>query len=249
MSECIKPDYTQLRLAPPKTDRPTILVNMVMSADGKTVIGQTERGLGSPTDQRLMREIRANADVILNGANTLRASGTSSSIDHKELKKLRDAQGKNSPPISAVLSRSGNLPLHRAFFQSSEFKAIVYLADTVRMDRKNRLQATGRKIHIVPSDNTILATIHHMRSELKANVLLVEGGPTINNEFFKRDLVDHYFLTLAPIIVGSHETISGIETRPSWAPNQVRRLTLVAAQPNAKTGEVYLHYQRLETTK
>ena len=73
-----KPDYTALSFPPPPADRPTVILNMVSSADGRAVIEGTERGLGSPTDQRLMRELRVHADVVLNGAGTLRASGTSS---------------------------------------------------------------------------------------------------------------------------------------------------------------------------
>ncbi|MCZ2108808.1 MAG: hypothetical protein LC118_04470 [Dehalococcoidia bacterium] len=63
----VKPDYTSLDLPEPPPERPYVLLNMVMSADGKVVIEGTEQGIGSRTDQRLMRELRVNADVVLNG--------------------------------------------------------------------------------------------------------------------------------------------------------------------------------------
>lgn len=73
----MKPDYTRLEFGAAPLDRPYVILNMVSSIDGKAVVEGSEKGLGSKTDQRLMRELRTNADTILNGAGTLRASGTS----------------------------------------------------------------------------------------------------------------------------------------------------------------------------
>lgn len=99
-----KPDYTALDPPPPPPDRPWVFANMVMSADGKSVLAGTERGIGSATDQRLMRELRVNADVVLNGAGTLRASGTSSRLGDAALEAIRTARGKPPVPVAAVLS-------------------------------------------------------------------------------------------------------------------------------------------------
>ena len=116
-----KPDYTSLDLPPAPPDRPYVLMNMVMSADGKVVIEGTEAGIGSTTDQRLMRELRTNADIVLNGANTLRASGTSSRLGDESLEALRIARGKPRYPIAAVVSRSGALPLERDLLHGARF--------------------------------------------------------------------------------------------------------------------------------
>jgi riboflavin biosynthesis pyrimidine reductase len=123
-----KPDYTALDLPPPPAYRPYVLINMVMSADGKVVIGGTEQGLGSKTDQRLMREIRVNADMIVNGASTLRASGASPRLGDASLEEIRLARGVTRYPIGAVISRSGELPLDRIFFTATDFDAVVYLS-------------------------------------------------------------------------------------------------------------------------
>ena len=90
-----------------------------MSADGKAVIKGTEQGIGSSTDQRLMRELRLHADIVLNGAETLRTSGTSSRLGFKDLDEIRQSRGK-AVPIAALLSRSGNLPIEKKFFQGQQ---------------------------------------------------------------------------------------------------------------------------------
>ena len=40
------PDYTELLFPPAPVDRPTVILNGVMSADGKAVIKSTEQGIG-----------------------------------------------------------------------------------------------------------------------------------------------------------------------------------------------------------
>ncbi len=238
-----EPNYTSLDLPPPPADRPYVLINMVMSADGKAVIEGTERGLGSPADQRLMRELRVNADVVLNGAGTLRASGTSSRIDAEELEALRLERGKSRAPIAAVLSRSGDLPLDRAFFRSDAFDAVVYLSEAAPSQRRTALETTGRRLVIVPAGGEIAAALRHMRREFKANVLLVEGGPTINGELFRLGLVDEYFLTLGGLVVGGERALTAVQWPGATSMEAVQRLELLSAVPNGETGEVYLRYR------
>ena len=123
-----KPDYTSLDLPPPPPGRPYVVMNMVMSVDGKVVVEGTEQGIGSKIDQRLMRELRVNADVVLNGANTLRASGTSSRLGDEILEQIRTSRGKPRYPVAAVVSASGDLPLDKIFFTARDFPAVIYLS-------------------------------------------------------------------------------------------------------------------------
>lgn len=244
MVEPVKPDYTALELPPAPADRPYVLVNMVMSVDGKVTIEGTERGLGSEMDQRLMRELRVNADVVINGAGTLRASGTSSRIGDAALEELRLRRGKPRHPTAAVLSRSGDLPLDRAFFTARDFDAVLYLSEAAPEDRRTALIATGRPVFDLPAGREVESMLRHMRRELGAEVLLVEGGPTLNGELFDRGAVDEYFLTLGPVIVGGRRMLSAVESDRPLSREAVTRMDLVSAVPNPATGEVYLHYRR-----
>ncbi len=238
----MKLDYTSLELPPPPADRPYVLVNMVMSADGKVVIEGNEKGIGSPTDQRLMREIRVNADMILNGASTLRISGTSPRLGDTGLEELRMSRGKPRLPTSAVVSRSGNLPLDRVFFTARDFDAVVYLSSAAPKRARHAITATGRPLYEVPEGNEIPAMLRHMRHELGAEVLLVEGGPETNGQLFRLDAVDEFFLTLGPVVVGGRGTLTAVSGEAPATLGSVTRLELVSAVPNPETGELYLRY-------
>ena len=249
----MQPDYTSLEFGRPpgggdssegaRSQRPYVITNMVMSADGKVVLEETEQGLGSANDQRLMRELRVHADVVLNGAGTLRKSGTSSRLNSERLTALRLERGKPAAPIAAVLSRSGDLPLERAFFRERDFEAVVYLSDAAPVARRQAIEATGRPVHVVPDADGVPSMVRHMHASLGAELLLVEGGPTILGQLFERDLVDEYFLTLSGVIVGGGAP-TPVEGRRISTLASIVRFDLVSAVVNQEDGEVYLRFRR-----
>lgn len=241
--ELTTPDYTSLALPPPPPDRPYVLVNMVMSADGKAVIGSTEEGIGSETDRRLMRELRVNADVVLAGAGTLRATGTSPRLGDPALEQLRLDRGKPRLPVAAVLSRSGDLPLERVFFTARDFEAVVYLSASAPASRRQAVVASGRPVVDLPAGLEIPAMLRHLRERLGASVVLVEGGPDLNAQLLRLDAVDEYFLTLGPMLVGGRDTPSVVGGPAAFPRDAVRHLDLLSATPNPETSEVYLRYK------
>lgn len=238
-----KPDYTALDLPEAPHDRPYVIANTVMSADGKSVIEGTEQGIGSEVDQRLMRELRVNADVVLNGAGTLRASGTSSRLGDEALEAIRIAQGKPRTPVAAVLSRSGDLPLERPFFTADDFPAVVYLSEQAPEERRAAIAATGRPVVTLPDGSEFPEMLRHMRHDLGADVLLVEGGPTVYAELYARDAIDEAFVTLGPVVVGGADTLTAVAGERAFTRDEAKRLALLSAHPNPETDEVYLRYR------
>lgn len=238
-----RPDYTALTFPAPPSDRPYVIVNMVSAADGKVTIEGTERGLGSKSDQLLMRELRVHADVVLNGAGTLRASGTSSRLDAEYLERLRLERGKTARPVAAVISRSGDLPLERAFFTSDAFEAVVFLSSAAPAARRAAIAATGRPVVDVPPGKELVFALRHMREALGCALLLVEGGPRLNGDLLAAGAIDELFLTLGPVLVGGGAPRTAIENDvpPSIAGSTP--LDLLHAIPNPDTDEVYLRYR------
>ena len=238
------PDYAALEFPEAPADRPYVIVNMVASVDGKTVIEGSERGLGSAADRRLLRELRVHADIVLTGAGTLRASGHSPRLNDDALEALRVTRGKPRLPIAATLSRSGDLPLDNRFFSGSDFEGVLYLSDGAPADRAAALAAAGRPVQRVPAGDEAPSMLAHMREALGCRLLLLEGGPTLNGEFFRRGLVDELFLTVGPLVVGGDGASSAVETPGHPATHEgARRLTLLSAHQNAETSELYLRYR------
>ena len=238
------PDYAALEFPGAPADRPYVIVNMVASVDGKTVIEGSERGLGSAADRRLLRELRVHADIVLTGAGTLRASGHSPRLNDEALEALRVSRGKPRLPIAATLSRSGDLPLDNRFFSGSDFEAVLYLSDDAPAERAAALAAAGRPVHRVPAGDEAPSMLAHMREALGCRLLLLEGGPTLNGEFFRRGFVDELFLTVGSLVVGGDGAPSAVETPGHPATHEgARRLALLSVHRNPETSELYLRYR------
>lgn len=237
------PDYAALTIPEPPPDRPYVLVNMVTSANGKTTIEGSERGLGSPADQQLMRMLRTNVDAVLNGATTLRASGSSPAVEDPALVAVRKARGLSATPLGVVLTRSGNLPLDDTFFTSPAFEAIVVATDQTPTDELDRLCSSGRTVEVVPSADVALGLMRLLRQRYGVGSVLCEGGATVNGLLFDAGVVDELFLTIAPRAVGGEGVLTPVRAGrpPSFAATW--RLDLVSSIPNHATGEVYLRYR------
>ena len=235
-------DYTTLDFPPPPDDRPYVAINMVMSADGHTVVEGSERGLGSATDQRLMRELRVHFDVVLNGAATFRASGTSARLNNPALEQWRVERGMTASPIAAVLTRSGNLPPERRFFTDHSFEAIIYLSSAAPGGTRERLAALGRPVVEVPAGDEVQAALQHMHTELGARRVLAEGGAVLNGALIRQNLADEYFLTLAPRITGGATAHPAVQWPGETTRSEIRELSLLHMIP-AETGEVFLRYR------
>lgn len=79
---------------PAPADRPLVVMSMIASVDGGTAVDGRSGGLGHPTDKAVFRLARAAADVVLVGAQTVRA---------ERYRPLPE------PKLLAVVSGSGDL--------------------------------------------------------------------------------------------------------------------------------------------
>lgn len=236
------PDYTTLTF-PPARDRPYVILNMVSSLDGHVTTGRSEEGLGSKADQRLMRELRVHADVVLDGAQTLRISGASPRLGDPALEELRVSRGKPRLPIIATVSASGNLPLDGIFFTGEDFTAVVYAADDMPAHRRRALAGTGREVVEVPVNDPVPAMLDHMHRELGCGLLLCEGGPGVNRLFFDAGVVDEFFLTVGPLVVGGQGRLGPVGGHEMFAPDRMPRFDLLHTIANDETSELYLRYR------
>jgi riboflavin biosynthesis pyrimidine reductase len=169
---------------------------MVATVDGRAALNGSAVGIGSIADKRLMRELRAEADVVLHGAGTVRADPLSARVP-ADLVPQRIASGLTPQPLGAIVTRSGNLPAHHPYYESA---TVIYLASD----------------HLVPVNEPTVEVCHvESVSEAIADLgrrgatrILCEGGPTLNAALFGAELVDEIFLTIAPKLVGGHDPLT-----------------------------------------
>ncbi len=206
--------YDDLRdqLPKPPAGRPYTMLNMVTSVDGKAAVRGKAAPLGSDLDHRLMRAIRAANDAVLNGAGTLRAEGIDSRVG-AAWGARRAARGLPAQPLTAVVTRAGDLPLDRGWFRHEGIERVVLAGAGLAADpdRHAALAARARVI-LAPTPEPEPAWIARtLREACGVRYLLVEGGPHLNGALIAAGLVDEICWTLAPKIAGGGERLTLVE--------------------------------------
>ena len=209
--------YGNFGFPAPPAERPWIYSNFVQSLDGiTTLLGRHASGgeiSQSREDRWLMDLLRAHADGILLGMNTLieeqRSRGPESrgivfQVADPKLRELRKRLGKGRER-NIFVTRAADLAL-------SQYK--VFDGDVVDSGiltspaGAERLRARGSRPHVAiiaagegDTVNLELA-VRRLRQELGIEYLLCEGGPTLYGNLARADLIDEKFMTVSPIETG-----------------------------------------------
>jgi riboflavin biosynthesis pyrimidine reductase len=210
--------YGNLGFPSASLDRPWVYTNFVQSLDGiTTLLGQHASGgeisQSSPADRWLMDLLRAHADGLLMGMNTLREEQRQRGPDSRgivfrvadpTLQELRRKLGKPRER-NIFVTRAADLDLSRHKVFDGDVVDAAILTSPDGADRL-RAQGTHPSVAVIGAgekDRFDLATgISKLREELGVQHLLCEGGPTLYGNLARADLVDEKFMTVSPIEVG-----------------------------------------------
>lgn len=188
--------YADLDLSPARrrdATRPYVIVNMISTLDGKVALGGKTAGIGSAADRTLMRTLRSRADAVMVGANTLRAERLSLGLDDPT---------RVPHPLAVVLTASGDVPLEQNLILGKEQDLLVMVPEGVTLQ-------TGRgrgRIAVVPAGErgaiSLAEALRTLKTEHAVDLLVVEGGPSLNHSMVRDSLVDELFVTLSPKLLG-----------------------------------------------
>jgi len=199
----------------PHAGRPWLLLNMITSVDGSTHISGTSGGLGGPADQKVLSTLRSVADVILVGSGTVHAENyRAPQVPGDEAGRRRVERGQSPLPRLAVVSGSGKLNPEIPMFDKNETRSMRPLIYTSENGERKLLENFEDKAEIVTLD----ADLVDLSCVLKdlfgrgAQVVLAEGGPSLNHQLIEAQLVDELCLTISPLLVGGES--SGIVNGP-----------------------------------
>jgi 2,5-diamino-6-(ribosylamino)-4(3H)-pyrimidinone 5'-phosphate reductase len=210
---------------PSSPERPFLAINMVSTVDGRAALNGSAVGIGSSIDHRLLFELRAEADVVLHGAGTVRADPLSARVP-SDLVAQRIARGQSPQPIGAIVTRSGNLPAQHPYYDSA---TLIYLTS----DRPVHVDRPTVEISRVPDVRGAVCDL--ARRGVKR--VLCEGGPTLNSALFQAHLIDEVFLTIAPKLLGGEDPLTIVR-----GPRFAEMLRLQLRSLVEVDGELFLRY-------
>ncbi len=185
---------------PTPPDRPWLMTNMIVSADGATAVGGLSGPLGGPADLAVFLALRSVSDAIVVGGQTVRAEryrppGPGSA----DARAARAARGQQERPLLAVVTASLDLEPDLPLFTDPTYRPLVATVDGADPDRRRALAAVA-DVAIVGDDRVDMAVLLAELGRRGHRVVLAEGGPSLNAQLITADLVDEWNLTIAPLL-------------------------------------------------
>ncbi|SHM76913.1 pyrimidine reductase family protein [Actinacidiphila paucisporea] len=183
-------------------ERPYVRANMVASLDGAAHADGRSAPLSSPGDMRVFGTLRALADVIIVGAETVRQEGYRPAKARRDFAEQRAADGQSPAPVIAVVTRRLDLDFDAPLFREPAAPTLVLTGTTAPQKRLAAAREAGARVVLAGDDgiNPVravaeLAALGHTR-------LLHEGGPRLLAQFAAAGALDELCLTVAPLLVG-----------------------------------------------
>lgn len=184
---------------PAPVDRPWVVVNMITSLDGAIEIDGRSGGLATAGDKAVFRSLRGVADTILVAAGTARAENYGPPKLDQGASRRRVAAGQASVPRLAVVTRTCALDPDSRLFENGYKPLVITTIDAVA---DADLVARARWLRAGSGTVDLAATLRQLREE-GDEIVLVEGGPTLNAHLLRAGLVDEWCVTIAPLLAGA----------------------------------------------
>jgi len=209
--------YGRLGFPAPHAERPWTYANFVQSIDGiASFKGKHAAGSDisqSAEDRWLMDLLRAHADAILMGVNTLveetlswpelnGGRGPVYYIEDERLRDLRARLGRATEKVIFVTASAAIDPRAYRVFDGDLMQAFVL---TTRAGAA-RLKARDEQAQVITAGDDKLIDLQEamriLRAEMGIRYLLCEGGPTLYGSMARAGLIDEKFVTVSPVEIG-----------------------------------------------
>ncbi|MFE9610006.1 pyrimidine reductase family protein [Streptomyces sp. NPDC006012] len=213
--------------------------NMVSTLDGAAQYEGRSQPISGPADMRIFGTLRALADVVVVGAETVRQEGYRPARARAEFAAAREAAGQGPAPAIAVVSARLELDFTLPLFTAPLVPTLVLTGAAAAPDRIAAAERAGARVMIAGDGAEVdparavraLAGLGHTR-------LLTEGGPRLLGRFIAAGALDELCLTLAPMLTaGDAQRIAG--GPPVAVPRRFELVSLLE-----ETGYLFARYQR-----
>jgi 5-amino-6-(5-phosphoribosylamino)uracil reductase len=182
-------------------------MNLAITADGRIATANRQiTSFGSRRDLTHLFNLRAAADAVMCGAQTVREGPINLDAGPPRFQRLRLRRGLAEQPTRVVVSGSCHLPDGLRILQPSPAPLIVLTTSRAPLHRLSRLESRG--VHCARFGRRELdlkAALQWLRTRHDIRRLLVEGGSQLNASLLRAGLVDELYLTLCPIVFGGSE--------------------------------------------
>ncbi len=225
-------------------DRPFVLVNMAMTADGKiATANRAVASFGSARDHEHLLELRATADAVMSGARTVDSAKINLGPGGAKFRRLRRQRGLAEYNVRVLVSGGGSINPRAEVFKHRFSPIIVLTTRRTSAAKLRQLRMLADEVKVCGETEINFRTaLRWLRARWGVARLLCEGGGELNDALFGAGLVDELHLTVCPKIFGGR-------TAPTIADGSGRLQLAAATQFKLKStrrvaDEMFLVYSR-----
>ncbi|MEU9735416.1 pyrimidine reductase family protein [Streptomyces sp. NPDC048002] len=195
----------------PASDEPRLRANMVSTLDGAAQHDGRSQPISCPADMRIFGTLRALADVVVVGAETVRQEGYRPARARAEFAARREAAGQAPAPAVAVVTAGLDLDFSLPLFTSPLVPTVVLTGAGADPSRVAEAERAGARV-VTAGDGAGVdpARVVQGLAGLGYRRLLTEGGPRLLGQFVAAGVLDEICLTVSPMLTaGDAQRIAG----------------------------------------
>ncbi|MGQ5574383.1 pyrimidine reductase family protein [Streptomyces sp. ECR3.8] len=195
----------------PEGSAPWLRGNMVSTLDGAAQHEGRSQPISCPADMRVFGVLRALADAVVVGAETVRQEGYRPARARAGFAAAREAAGQGPAPAIAVVSASLDLDFSLPLFSSPLVPTLVLTGAGADPERVAAAEKAGARVVVAGEGAGVdPARAVHALAELGHTRLLTEGGPRLLGQLIAADVLDELCLTVSPTLTaGEAQRIAG----------------------------------------
>jgi 2,5-diamino-6-(ribosylamino)-4(3H)-pyrimidinone 5'-phosphate reductase len=211
--------------------RPTVLVNVAMSADGK--ISTRERRqvrISGALDRSRVDLMKAESDAIMVGIGTVLADNPSLTIKSPELRQQRIEQGREENPIRIIVDSLARTPPDADLLHKG--KGIRIIAVSEKADPA-RVEELTHHAEVIQAGNheVDLRELLEKLGDRGIRHLMVEGGGRLIGALFHEHLVDELSTYIGNIVIGGDTSPTPADGSGFLHENEFIHLRLIEVSP------------------
>jgi len=186
-------------------DRPYLVLNMIVTADGAAAVAGRTGPLDGPADRAVFHGLRTQVDAVMVGATTVAVERYGRLVREPRRRERRQAAGLAPDPLACVVSGHLSLPADVPLLQDPDSRVLVL----TRLEGDvGPVAAELEYLREPPGGSELAPFLGRLRSDHGVRSVLCEGGPKVNSALLAEGLVDELFLTVAPTLVGGTPSVT-----------------------------------------
>src|SRR5437773_2079800 len=183
---------------------PFVYINVATTADGKLAPANRRFvAFSSQRDQRLLLELRAQADAVMAGARTVDLMPVNLGPGPAKYRRMRLKNGLSEYNLRGAASGRGTLNPRAQIFRRRFSPIIVLVSGRTPQRNLQQLRQVADEVAAFGDEELdFRAALEWLRKKWNVRRLLCEGGGEVNAGLFEAKLVDEVYQTICPLIFG-----------------------------------------------